>query len=69
MVENDEAVIKEMYPRAGQPDGDVHTTGLRVVVPDASSPVKPGLFDSDVVEFMTLPDFKAWLAKYHLTSS
>ncbi len=69
MVENDEAVIKEMYPRAGEAEGDIHTTGLRVVVPDASSPVKPELFDPNVVEFMTLPDFKAWLAKYNLTSS
>jgi len=69
MVENDEATIKEMYPRAGEPDGDIHTTGLRVVVPDASSPVKADLFDPKVVEFMTLPEFKAWLAKYNLTSS
>jgi ribose transport system substrate-binding protein len=69
MVENDEATIKEMYPRAGEPDGDIHTTGLRVVVPAADSPVKADLFDPKVVEFMTLPDFKAWLAKYNLTSS
>jgi ribose transport system substrate-binding protein len=69
MVEDDQAVIAEMYPRAGQPDGDIHTTGLRVVVPDATSAVKPALFDPQVVEFMTLPEFKAWLAKYKLTSS
>lgn len=69
MVDDDEAVINEMFPRAGMPDGDVHTTGLRVVVPDRSSPVKEGLFDSQVVEFLTLPDFTAWLAKYHLTGS
>jgi ribose transport system substrate-binding protein len=69
MVENDEATIKEMYPRAGEADGDIHTTGLRVVVPDADSPVKADLFDPKVVEFMTLPEFKAWLAKYNLTSS
>ena len=69
MVEGDEAVTKEMFPQAGEPDGDIYTTGLRVVVPDASSPVKPDLFDPKVVEFMTLPDFQAWLAKYNLTSS
>jgi len=69
MVENDAAVLAEMYPRTGQPDGDVYTTGLRVVVPDASSPVTAALFDSAVVEFMTLPDFKAWLARYGLTGS
>jgi ribose transport system substrate-binding protein len=69
MVESDEAVIKEMFPRAGEPDGDIYTTGLRVVVPDASSPVKRDLFDPKVVEFMTLPEFQAWLKQYNLTSS
>ena len=69
LIENDAGAIAEMFPRAGQPDGDIHTTGLRVVVPDAASPVKADLFDPKVVEFITLPDFKAWLAKYNLTSS
>jgi len=69
MVEKDDGIVAEMFPRAGQPDGDVFTTGLRVVVPDASSPVRADLFDPQVVEFMVLPDFKAWLAKYNLTSS
>jgi ribose transport system substrate-binding protein len=69
MVEKDDAVLKEMFPRAGDPDGDVFTTGLRVVVPAASSPVKADLFDPKVVEFLTLPDFKAWLEKYKLTGS
>ncbi len=69
MVENDPAVLAEMFPRADQPDGDVYTTGLRVVVPDASSPVKADLFDPKVVEFMPLSDFKGWLAKYGLTGS
>jgi ribose transport system substrate-binding protein len=69
MVEDDKAVLKEMFPQAGQPDGDLFTTGLRVVVPAASSPVKADLFDSKVVEFMTLADFKTWLAKYKLTGS
>ena len=69
LVEEDAAVVKEMYPRAGAADGDIYTTGLRVVVPDGSSPVKRELFDPEVVEFLTLPEFKAWLAKYNLTSS
>jgi ribose transport system substrate-binding protein len=69
MIEGDDAVVKEMYPQAGGPDGDIYTTGLRVVVPSDASPVKKELFDPKVVEFMTLPDFKAWLAKYNLTSS
>ena len=69
MVENDTAVLAEMYPRSGQPGGDVYTTGLRVVVPAESSPVTGALFDPAVVEFMTLPAFKAWLARYGLTGS
>lgn len=69
MVDEDAAVVAEMFPRAGQPDGDVYTTGLRVVVPNESSPVTQTLFDPAVVEFMTLPAFKAWLEKYGLTGS
>jgi ribose transport system substrate-binding protein len=69
MIKDDQATIKEMFPRAGSEDGDVYTTGLRVVVPNAKSPVKPTLFDPKVVEYMLLPDFKAWLDKYRLHSS
>jgi len=69
MIENDAAVIGAMFPRAGEPDGDIFTTGLRVVVPTTDSPVKRDLFDPAVVEFMTLPEFQAWLKQYNLTSS
>lgn len=69
MIEGDEAVVEEMFPRRGEPEGDIYTTGLRVVVPDESSPVKESLFDPAVVEFMPLSEFRAWLAEYGLTSS
>jgi ribose transport system substrate-binding protein len=69
MCENDQATLKEMFPKAGDPDGDVYTTGLRVVVPDDSSPVKADQFDPNVVEFFTQPQFDAWLKKYNLKSS
>jgi ribose transport system substrate-binding protein len=69
MIQNDEATVKQMLPNQGQPEGDVFTTGLRVVVPNDQSPVKATLFDPKVVEFMLLPDFKAWLEKYGLHSS
>src|SRR4030095_692716 len=39
MIQDDKAVLKEMFPNEGKEDGDVYTTGLRVVVPDAKSPV------------------------------
>jgi ribose transport system substrate-binding protein len=69
MHQKDEAAIKEMFPQAGQENGDVFTTGLRIVVPDAGSPVKSELFDSKVVEFMTLSQLREWLKKYNLKSS
>jgi ribose transport system substrate-binding protein len=70
MINKDEATIKKMYPKdASEPGHDVFTTGLRVVVPNESSPIKADLFDAGTVELMTLPAFKDWLAKYKLTSS
>jgi ribose transport system substrate-binding protein len=69
LITDDQGVIDEMFPNQDQPDGDIYTTGLRVVVPNADSPVKAEQFDADVVEFMLLPDFQAWLKKYNLTSS
>jgi ribose transport system substrate-binding protein len=69
MIQDDQTTIKEMFPNQGQPDGDIYTTGLRVVVPSNRSPVKADLFDSKVVEFMDLPKFQAWLKQYNLTSS
>lgn len=69
MIEDDEKVVKEMFPNEGKPNGDIYTTGLRVVVPDGDSPVKKDLFDPAVVEYMPLPEFQTWLKKYGLSSS
>jgi ribose transport system substrate-binding protein len=69
MITKDDATIAEMFPKKDQPDGDVYTTGLRVVVPDDTSPIDAKLFDKNVVEFMTLDKFKEWLKKYNLSSS
>jgi ribose transport system substrate-binding protein len=69
MIQEDKATIKQMFPNEGKEDGDIYTTGLRVVVPDAKSSVDKKLFDPKVVEYMVLPDFKAWLKKYGLHSS
>ena len=67
MVTSDDNTVKEMFPNNGKPDGDVYTTGLRVIVPSEASPIKADLFDPKIVEFMTLPKLKEWLAKYKLT--
>lgn len=69
MLTQDEATIKEMFPKAGEPDGDIYTTGLRLVVPTESDLLKADMFDSSTVEFMKLNTFREWLAKYKLTSS
>ncbi|MFM8379775.1 MAG: substrate-binding domain-containing protein [Planctomycetia bacterium] len=69
MHTGDEATIKEMFPRAGEPDGDIYTTGLRLIVPDTDPLVKPADIPGDGHEYIPLSTFKEWLAKYGLTSS
>jgi ribose transport system substrate-binding protein len=74
MLGGDEATVKEMFPRRGEPDGDIYTTGLRLIVPNAESPLnstKTGAESagSKGVEIMPLPAFREWLAKYGLSSS
>jgi ribose transport system substrate-binding protein len=67
LLENDAAVLSEMWPNYGDTDGDLHETGLKVVVP-AGSPLTSDLF-REGTEFLTLDEFKAWLDQYGLTGS
>lgn len=57
LVEKDEKTVAEVLP-----DGKVRDTGVRIVVPDASSPVK-----GDNV--MTIEEMKAWLSSKGLKST
>lgn len=69
MVLDDQQTIREMFPDKGKdPDGDIYGTGLKIVVPDEGSPLKREMFDA-TTEFLTLSQFKAWLAKYNLRGS
>jgi ribose transport system substrate-binding protein len=68
LVQNDQATLKEMFPNQGKPDGDLYDTGIKVVVPDEGSPLKPEMFDKKT-EFLKLSAFRQWLEKYHLTGS
>jgi ribose transport system substrate-binding protein len=68
MLTKNDAVLKEMLPNLGQPEGDIFDTGLKVVVPNAETPIKPEVFQSKV-QFMLLPAFQEWMAKYGLTST
>ena len=69
MYESDEATVKEMFPSADQPEGDIMTTKIRIVAPEKDSPLKADQFDPNTVEFMTLPQLRDWLKKYNLKSS
>lgn len=74
MQTGDEKTIGEMYPDADKPDGDIYTTGLRLIVPDKTataeeSPLKVGDIDGDNIECMPLSQFREWLARYNLSSS
>jgi len=69
MHDGDEATIKEMFPRKGEPDGDVYTTGLRLIVPDEKPLVQPEDVPGDGHEYLPLSKFREWLTTYGLTSS
>jgi ribose transport system substrate-binding protein len=66
---DDQDTIQQMFPSAGGPEGDLYTTGLRLVVPDDAAlvrPEDPGVGD---VEYLPLSTFREWLARYGLSSS
>ena len=75
LVEHDHTTIHEMLPGYdpekhvfSDPNSDLLVTGLRVVHPDAGSPLKPDMF-APSTEFISLSDFKKWLSEHNLTGS
>ncbi len=68
LVQDDQAVIKEMYPNHGQPDGDLFSTGLKVVVPDSGSPIKKDMLEP-ATELLKFSEFRDWLKQYKLKCS
>jgi ribose transport system substrate-binding protein len=68
LITDDQATEKEMFPKLGEPDGDIFDTGLKVVVPNAESPIKNDGFGPKT-EYLTLDVFQAWLKKYKLAGS
>jgi len=78
MRTDDNATIMEMFPSQGQPGGDIYTTGLRLIIPDAweqdaNAPIKPADLESaenaGMTEVLSLSAFRKWLAQYGLSSS
>lgn len=70
-LKGDDKTVSEMFPRMGEPGGDVLDTGLKVVIPDTNTPLQPAMFESfgSGVEVLRYTGFKDWLTKYNLTSS
>jgi ribose transport system substrate-binding protein len=68
LVKDDKETISSMLPKHGEPGGDIYDTGLKVVVPNADSPLTADQFDKSV-EFQDLSTFQKWMEKYGLTGS
>jgi len=77
LVVGDHTTIHDMLPAydaekkafdPSQPDGDLLVTGLRVVRPDAGSPLTKEMF-APSTEVLSLSDFKKWLSEHKLTGS
>ncbi len=68
LIKDDKETVAKMLPNHGEKDGDIYDTGLKVVVPNADSPLTADQFDKSV-EFLDLATFQKWMAKYGLTGS
>ena len=70
-LQSDDATMKQLFPRMGEPGGDIRDTGLKVVAPDQGSALNQEAFTEfgQSVEFLKLSAFQEWLKKYNLTSS
>jgi ribose transport system substrate-binding protein len=75
LVDGDTDTLREMFPswnpetnEFAQQDGDILITGLKVVVPDRSSPLKLEMF-AEGTEFLTLGEFQKWLTEKGLEGS
>lgn len=69
MHAGDAATVAAMFPKAGQPDGDIYTTGLRLIAPDESPLVKPDDVPGAGHDYLPLSKFREWLTTYGLSSS
>lgn len=67
LLDDDQQTLKEVFPRHGETDGDIHLTNLKVVVP-ADSPLTKDLF-RETTQFYSLEEFNAWLKENSLTGS
>ena len=70
-LQGDKATMTELFPNMNKPGGNIRDTGLKVIVPDSGTTLTPEMFKDfgPGVRFLTLKEFRAWLAEYKLTSS
>lgn len=70
-LNGEKATMSEMFPKMGEPGGNIRDTGLKVVIPNEGSKLTTEMFKDfgAGVEFLKLSEFRDWLAKYNLTSS
>lgn len=64
LAEDDKKTIEEILPGGT----DIHTTDLKVIVPDGDDRLSKDLF-SESTQFLPLSEFKDWMKKYGLTGS
>jgi ribose transport system substrate-binding protein len=70
LVKKDQATIDKMLPNQGKDKeaGDLYDTGLKIVVPDDATTLKPEMFAKNS-QFLKLSEFRDWLKKYDLKGS
>lgn len=70
-LQGDKVTMTELFPNMNEPGGNIRDTGLKVIVPDSGTTLTPAMFQDfgPGVRFLTLKEFRAWLAEYKLTSS
>jgi len=70
LVEKDQKTIDALLHLQGQ-EGDLVDTGIKVVVPDSGSPLKPEAFTNKEkkIKGYKLSDFQNWLKEFNLTGS
>jgi ribose transport system substrate-binding protein len=67
LLDDDQKSLAEVFPHHGEPDGDIHLTNLKVVVPK-DSPLEKSIF-LESTKFYSLDEFNAWLKENKLTGS
>ena len=70
LVRKDQKTVDEMLVGKSK-EGDLVDTGIKIVVPDAGSPLKPETFTNKEkkIEGYKLSDFQKWLQEFNLTGS